>query len=195
MPEKDRLDLLIDSAIATYAEPPVGLEDRLLRACADERIAPPAKSIVFPVRRLLPLFIGLSAAACVLLALWVHDHQAIRPMQTHNSAPPQTLPTPSMPPVISDSRAPRTRPRRPEQTRTEPHLALASEQPAQPPRLDVFPTPEPMTPAEQALVDFIARAPEPKVQALLAAQQQSKQPLTIQPIQIPPIDLPDGGSR
>lgn len=188
MPGNDRLDLLIDSAIETYAEPPAGLEDRILGACAAMRFQSPAKPLAFPVRRLLPWFVALTAAACVLVAVMVRNHPSSRPLQAHILAAPHTQPA-TVAPVIPIHH----QPRRPSRPRSE-HI-LAATQPVPAPKLDVFPTPEPLTPRERAFAATIARAPRPKLDALITAQQQSNEPLTIRPIQIQPIEPPNLGSR
>jgi hypothetical protein len=59
------------------------------------------------------------------------------------------------------------------------------------PKLDVFPTPQPLTPEEQALVAFAVRAPESERKSFIEAQRQAEAPLRIAAIEIPPIDSPD----
>jgi hypothetical protein len=63
------------------------------------------------------------------------------------------------------------------------------------PKLDVFPSPQPLSPEEKALVSFAARAPEPVRQALIDAQTQADAPLNIAAIEIQPLDPPDQGGN
>ncbi|HEX8812227.1 MAG TPA: hypothetical protein VF742_09575, partial [Terracidiphilus sp.] len=59
---QDHLDLLIDSALSTYAEPRAGLEARVLKHLA----AQPAR------RRWLPFAIALPIAAACAILLVIH---------------------------------------------------------------------------------------------------------------------------
>jgi hypothetical protein len=58
------------------------------------------------------------------------------------------------------------------------------------PKLDIFPTPQPLSPQEQALADFAARAPKSERESLMAAQQKTAAPLHIAAIEIKPLNLP-----
>jgi hypothetical protein len=59
------------------------------------------------------------------------------------------------------------------------------------PKLDIFPTPQPLDPGEEALARFAAQAPEAERKAFLEAQQQADAPLHIAAIHIKPLELPD----
>jgi hypothetical protein len=61
------------------------------------------------------------------------------------------------------------------------------------PKLDVFPAPQPLTPQEQALVVFVAQAPETGRKAFAEAQQKIGTPISIAAIHIPPLESPDKG--
>ena len=63
------------------------------------------------------------------------------------------------------------------------------------PKLDVFPTPQPLTPAEQALVAYVAHAPEAERQSLVEAQKQLDAPLTIAALEIKPLEPPEPGGN
>jgi hypothetical protein len=187
MPEKDQLDLLIDSAIATYAEPPGGLERGVLNALGEERLLPPLKSnrSTFPIRW-IPWAIPL--AACVILALFIHNHVGPPTATARNPAPSQPqLYQPVEPSgfarkpthvVVARSSKPRAQ-------------NLASTQGDQRPKLDVFPAPQPLTPQEQALVAFVDQAPEIERKAVAQAHQQIEPPISIATIDIPPLGPPD----
>ena len=63
------------------------------------------------------------------------------------------------------------------------------------PKLDVFPTPQPLTAEERALVAFAANAPKPELKAVVDAQPQADAPLSIAAIEIQPLDSPDQGGN
>ena len=195
MSDKDDLDRLLDSALATYAEPASGLERRVLDALATERTAAPAKSkqTAFPNRRWMPWAVGLAAAASLLLALSMHYHESYRDYGSHpttqarNTAPaqPQRSSTPSgilpnEPTHIALVRTPKVH---------APHLTPVPQGAL--PKLDVFPAPQPLTPQEQALVLFVARAPEEERKAVAEAQQRIETPISIAAIHIPPLESHD----
>jgi len=193
MRDKDELDVLLDSALSTYAEPRSGLEERVLNGLAEGRLAPPAKSrqTPFPVRRWIPLAVGLAVAACLLLVLMVHNSTRPREIEARNPASSQPQPHRTIAP--------------PSNTAGEPtHLAFARTvkpraqhsapvQQAALPKLDVFPAPQPLTPQEQALVVFVAQAPETERKAVVEAQQQIETPISVAAIHIPPLESPDKG--
>jgi hypothetical protein len=62
------------------------------------------------------------------------------------------------------------------------------------PKLDIFPTPQPLTPAERALIQFAERTPVAERKALIEAQQQPDRPLNIAAIRIQPIEMPELGN-
>jgi hypothetical protein len=61
------------------------------------------------------------------------------------------------------------------------------------PKQETFPTPEPLTPQEQALVSFAYQNPAAKTQITAEAQNHLVEPLKIAAIQIPPLDPPERG--
>jgi hypothetical protein len=63
------------------------------------------------------------------------------------------------------------------------------------PKLDVFPTPQPLSSQEEALVSFAAKAPERERESLIAAQQEEDAPLSIAAIEIKPLEPPAGGAN
>ncbi len=179
MPEAHELDQLLDSALSTYAEPRTGIEARVLANLS----AQPTR------RRWLPWAIALPIAACIaLLLLLIPSHNRTKPIRQaqHNTAP-QTQPAPQnslaqATPVPSHQPKPRIL-----AAHAAPHLATAQA----PPKLDVFPTPHPLSREEQAMVDFVANAPLPIIQAVQKAEEQQDEPLHIAAIVIQPIPSPD----
>jgi hypothetical protein len=61
-------------------------------------------------------------------------------------------------------------------------------QPAPLPKLDVFPTPRPLTAEEQALAVFISHASDAERKALIESQKQFQAPISIAAIRIPPLE-------
>jgi hypothetical protein len=193
MHEKDQLDLLIDSALATYANPPSGLEQRVLNALAAERRASPAKSmlVAFPIRRWMPWATGL-AAACVVLVLFVHHYGSHPGTQARNESSPQPQ-QPIARPGIAATRPPHVAFAGTKKWRAT-HLTPVA-QAAAVPKLDVFPTPQPLTPEEQALYVYAGRSPKPVLEALARAQAQDEQSFPVATAHIPPLQPPDEGKN
>ena len=63
--------------------------------------------------------------------------------------------------------------------------------PAPLPKLDVFPTPQPLSSEEQALVHFVTHTPSSELQAMQKPTQEQDEPLHIAEIVIQPIASPD----
>jgi hypothetical protein len=61
------------------------------------------------------------------------------------------------------------------------------------PKLDVFPTPQPLTAEERALVVIVTQTPLPAREALVEAQSLDAQPVRIAEIHIPQLEPPDPG--
>jgi len=181
MPERDELDMLIDSALGTYAEPRPGLEQRtLVRISGEVRRSSGRRILVamtVPLAALLLLFVYLMATT---------PHS--RPNQLAYSpavpSPAHAAPSPAahQPPQPID-RVHRQF-RKPAAIRIQAKTIL-------PPKLNVFPTPQPLRAGEQALIRFVAQAPEADRKALVEAQQRLDQPLNISAIRIPPLQQPE----
>jgi hypothetical protein len=194
MRENDDLDLLLDSALKTYADasPNDGLEHRVLARIAATRKAPEPEQAP---RRWLPWAIALPLAAGVLLIFLAAPKAKNSPSQhaqntleaKHDPGTPvQNQPSPafgSAEPQNPGSRVPRAR-------------SLSSVQATETARLpkqDVFPTPQPLTSEEQALVVFVARAPQQEREAVAEAQLQIESPISVAAIHIPLLESPDKG--
>ena len=192
MREKDQLDLLIDSALASYAEPLAGLEDRVLSVLAAARHEAPPKPrlAAFPLRRSMLWAVGLAVAACVLRVLIVHNIGRPREMQARNtlSLQPQRTATPIVSAATGPTHIARARNPMPGERHFRPVVPRAEL-----PKLDIFPSTRPLTAEEQALVDFAGRAPEEERKAVAEAQQQIETPVGVAAIHIPPLDSPDKG--
>jgi hypothetical protein len=192
MPELDDLDLLIRSAVATYADPGPG--DDLARRIL-VRVA--AKATPALTRRWLPWAIALPIAAGLGALAVLSGSMPSRPgigktNQASNSQPPLRAITGAAPSTTPSARTRRSK--APLQNR-QPPLTKKAAQTALLPKLDVFPTPRPLTPEEKALATFAAEASEPERRSLIEAQQQADAPLAIAAIQIQPLEPPEPGGN
>jgi len=183
MPENEPFDRVIDSALSSYGDSKAGpeLAQRVLVRIASEAALR---------RRWMLWAIALPVAAgLLLLAVFFAAKPGGRPVENAEQAHPSRKPATVA--HVEPAVAPRSAPPEHKNARSQqPHrsLAAAAATPAPLPKLDVFPTPEPLTPAEQALVEFAARAPQAERKALVEAQQQIGQPLSIAAIKIPPLE-------
>ena len=193
MRANDDLDLLLDSALSTYSDPgpEAGLETRVLARVTAQ--AAPA-----PRRHWLPWALALPVAACLLLL--VHSGPRItQPRATHSTGKALRLQEPDVATNRSEQQpalqlAPRQGSKR-AGFKAQPHFAVVVAKAARLPKLDVFPTPQPLTPEEQALAFFAANAPEPERKSLLKAQEQADAPLRIAAIHIQPLESPAQGAN
>lgn len=167
---RDQLDRLLDSALASYADPGLdsGLERRMLNRIASEAASAPR-------RRWLPWGMALPIAAGLLLFLVLFYRGANHPPATsprHAQVTPRSLAAPAEAANRPVSRPIQTRsvesPRRPRRPR---HVAAAVRS-APLPKLEVFPNPRPVSAEERALAQFAARAPQSVQQALAKSLRQ-----------------------
>jgi hypothetical protein len=189
MPDGPELDQLLDDALRTYAEPNFPLEDRILSAFEASRSSSNSKVLHLHNRRLI-WSLALSAAVFLLILVigiqktpqpdaglqsGAHQFQQAR-VDAHQSEPPSvTQHLPDHP--VHGSKLHRNHP-------TYGALAIS----ASPPKLDIFPSPRPLTPEERTFADYIERAPEPERKAFAQALDFQPQPLRISAINIQPIE-------
>ena len=185
MPDHDHLDLLLRSAVSTYGDPGSGLAQRVLARISAE-VAPA------PRHRWLPWAIALPAAACLLLLLVLLGH---KPAHTPTTLARQTYQSQQPPPVAAHAEPVPALRSKAHLLEARPHHTAAGAKPAPLPKLDVFPTPRPLTREERAMVVFVAQAPESERKALIEAQEQFDAPLSIAAIQIPAIEPPQEGAN
>jgi hypothetical protein len=195
MPEHDHrglqpdaaFDHLLQSALNTYADPgqDSGLAQRVLAHVAAE-CAPKQ------TRRWLPWAFALPVAACLIVLMLVTVSKPARNItdstnQARVTQPNSTAIKRDEPSSISTSTKYGKSPR----GMSHPNHAATHERPRRLPKLDVFPTSQPLTPAEQELVAYIAQAPETELQSLVEAQKQVDAPLSIAAIEIQPLRSPE----
>jgi hypothetical protein len=183
MRENDDLDLLLDAALKTYAESEASpsLEQRVLA-----RIA--AEPSVAPRTRWLPWAIAVPLAACLLVVALFFSQQHRAPIQTALTPSAPSSPLAALPAAPHPAQVHRARTRSP--LHSAPPILLANRN-VPLPKLDVFPTPQPLNAEERTLVVIATQTPVPLRKALVDAQSQPDAPLHIAEIRIPPIEPND----
>ena len=193
MPEHDELDLQIQQALTSYADPgrESGLEERILAKIA-------AESVHAPLRRWLPWAIALPIAAGLMVLLLLSAHRKAAPTQAQHLQAPVAQQTEeadvgrkALTPPLSTQRGRTGAERGPAHARENIGAAKAPTLP----KLNVFPMPQPLSPEEQALAVFAARASEAERQSLIKAREQADAPIRIAAIDIQPLNpLGNGGN-
>jgi hypothetical protein len=193
MPEQDEMDLLIHSALSSYADPgrESGLEKRILARIAEE-------DALVTGRRWLPWAIALPVAAGLLLLLMLSAHrQTVTPLAHHLQVPlaQQTE-------VANAGREPSTDHRLTRRESSGGGIRLLNSRGSIDtgktellPKREVFPTLQPLSPEERAIANFVARATETERQSFIEAQKRDDAPLSIAAIEIQPLDPPNQGGN
>jgi hypothetical protein len=196
MREKDDLDLLLDSALSSYADAQAdsGLEKRILARVTDARAS--LTNAPTPRRRWLAWAFALPMAACLVLLVFTVNKGPL-PMTVQTTHSYQTRPDIR---AIQNETSPAKH--RDPVHRVMTRAAAASRgvdrvvaKPIARPKLNVFPTLAPLAPEEKALVEFSDRAPEAERRSLIEAQDQANAPLSIAAIHIAPITTPEEGKN
>jgi hypothetical protein len=194
---RDELDILLDAALATYvdSEPSPSLTPRILAAARDADRRPTVGWLSWAVPAL---------AAALLMTIFLTHRPAAR---RQTPQPTADLSAPHAP--ASAERMPDTSGNRIAAAAT-PHLgstppraarSVRTTAPIQPllPRQEVFPTPAPLSPEEQALAATVNRSPEriakQIAQSGAPSQEEPIEPLRIAAIHIPPLNPPDNGDN
>jgi hypothetical protein len=208
MPEKDKLDLLLDSALSTYADPAArpGLEERVLAALDEARRSRARAGVFTPRRRWLPWAIAVPVVVCLLVWLLIGKNAhapstqpavAVQP-NPPVSAPPQKKLDRSNQPAGAKARGDLAAvPARLKSRPVTKHVSsiAGGKDLAALPKLDVFPTPQPLTPEERALVVLAGSGPPSQREALIKSEQQPDAPLSIAALNIPPLAAPGGETK
>jgi hypothetical protein len=180
------LDALIHSSVATYGLPAEGsqLAQRILNQIATEDKPP-------RTRRWLPWAIAIPITASLVIPLVLFK---ARPAHTPAGVTDQAgIPVQvqgNIPSIVPNSRE--SRKAMPRHT-VRPSFATVTAKTPLPPKLDVFPTPQSLSPAERAFIAFTAQAPATERRSLVEAQQQTDAPIAIAAIKIQPIETPELG--
>jgi len=188
--QDQELDILLDAALATYAnpEPAPGLTPRILAATRAIDRHPPVRWMFWAVPAL--------AAALFITIVLIHRPAAPRaPSRPAGDLSASRGPTPTRPtqPAHSVVETP-CHLRRPQTVTTKSIPTVVPMSPSLP-RQDVFPTSIPLSPQEQALVALVNRdSPDSKALAQEITQPDAQgQPielLRIAAIYIPPLNPP-----
>jgi hypothetical protein len=163
--QPDELDRMLDATLSKYAavEPPVGLEERVL---AHVRVGP-----LRPLRRWLDWGFAGAVAVIVVVAVlaWISTRLPHIPIANHS---PVTIPQPSTQQTKPASHATDDVAVKPPLMRKRvARRAPVSTAVAAYPKLDQFPSPQPLTAEEIALAQYVKNFPK---EARLVAQTQEE---------------------
>lgn len=172
--KQDEVDRVLDAALAKYAaaEPMAGLEQRVLATLRAERAQ-------IPDRAWWRWSIAGALAAAVILALTLALRSGRTPHPVVANHPASTTPStalgPSLSPtqIVSNPRSARSLKSR----RSYPLVATAGHGEMDSPRLDQFPSPQPLNEQERALARYVSDFPQ---EATLVARAQDEYEKEIQ---------------
>jgi hypothetical protein len=176
------VDARIDAALRSYAEPPRVSEPRVALA---QILSRAEAERTRRARRWIWAAVPVCALLVVaLIAVWTLRGPRV-PEIAWIPRTPAAVPAPHAVAVKPFGAEARHSPR---MGREEP--ASASSRSREPlPKQDVFPTPRPLSPQEQALVAFVSRAPAGVRQAVIDSQQQWDQPITVSEVVVPEVKI------
>jgi hypothetical protein len=151
--ERDDLDRTLDAVLAKYAsvEPREGLEERILANLRSQGTRA-AESTWWNWRFVAALATVLVIATVVV---WRWNKPALPPVATHPQALKQAPVAPEVAHGDENNATPRKSKRHPILRHQREHEILAAG-----PKLDVFPTPLPLSEQEEILATYVARYPE-----------------------------------
>jgi len=182
--DSESQDPRLDAALRSYAEPPFFPDARFAAA----RILKQGRELEACRRRLWIWAMAVPATACVILIAAVAISSLLRaPLSLQIAWIPSApgivkAPQPAIQP--SNTVTP--------QRRTDRMIRVSAAQPRPLPKLDVFPTPEPLSPEEQALVDFAKHGPPGVQRAVVEDQKHWDDPIIVADLQNQP---PQSGSQ
>jgi hypothetical protein len=170
--ENEPFDRELDSALASYAaiEPRLGLEQRILANLHAEQ-----KHLVRPWWRWLAIgVLSLVAVVAALLVAW----KFTRPSQNFavHHLPTTTLPVPGTQ-IASNIKAGDHGPAMPAMQKKKPRTLHPENENASAPKLDVFPSPEPLSDQEKMLAAYVAQHHQQAVLIARARMEELKENL------------------
>jgi hypothetical protein len=188
-PKSDELDVVLDAALSTYAnpEPSLGLTARILAAA---RAAAPLRQFRWIIWA-IPAMAALLAVLILLPGRRIHRDPLPSTVQLSRSASTSPVTAPKLPIQASSAR---------QASRLRATATVRAPIPAlEPlPKQEVFPTPTPLSTEEQALVAAVNRNPEGVArqigQSAAQSPEQPIEPLHIAEIHIPPLNPPDNNN-
>jgi hypothetical protein len=180
---RDELDKLIDGVLPGYssAEPLDGLEERVLRrvhAAGAARRSPWLRRCGFAI----PALAALVVAGIVVRTSWkpVPRTASTTPGRIAQSVAAFKPPSPAVAQEFSAPAPQVVRPKFRARTGQEPRVPSRAL-----PKLQYFPTPEPLTKEERALVAWVAQNPAEAKDVFTDLRKRIEEPVTIQPIEMP----------
>jgi hypothetical protein len=186
MPDKNDMDVLLDAALRSYADPGAdsGLEQRILRNVAEHAAA----TARHPWRSPLLWAAGLSLVTACLLLVFVSAPRSKTVQNAANAhAAIERRPQPDTSTALRRSQTAQLH-----RKRLAPH---SIRQLTAAPKLAVFPTPMPLSAEERELVLLVGASSAEQRKDLVIAQQQGDAPLRIAAISIPSLEPPEEGKE
>lgn len=184
----DELDAKIDAALRSYAEPESIPEPRVITA----RLLAEVRAQRMRTRRILVAWLPIAGGALAVLTLallWL-----LRPLEVPRIAfAPQTPPTVAPAVLAPAAAAPGRERTTARMIRADAHRPQGS-RPEPLPKLQVFPTPQPLSTQEFKLAAIGAGAAPIARQQVLAAEQHLDDPIRIAALKIRPLEedgIPD----
>ena len=187
---ESEFDRMLRSSLESYAgsDADRGLAERILARVAAEGARDKR-------RRILGWAIALPVAACLMvLAVQVGSRLTHNSTDGANQArvspPKQTLSSQGGPAAGSIERPAR----RGDAAQHQSHFSQVVTVVAAPQRLaklDVFPSPQPLSPAEREFIAYVAHAPEAERKSLVEDDRHIDAPITIATLEIKPIEPPE----
>ena len=167
--KQNELDRMLDAALAKYAavEPRTGLEDRVLANLRAEQAHVPDHAWWR-----WSAIAAVAAVILVVLALSLRRDKPSRPIVVNHPSTPIEVPKERATQTVSYAHGSGTRPARPSTARkpamrsSPPEVAIAST-----PKLEQFPSPQPLSEQEKLLQNYVAQNPE---QAVLLARARTE---------------------
>jgi len=173
--DRDLLDRILDQGISTYGngEPLAGLETRILARLESTKRQSPWTNV------LQAIAITTSVASMILFLSVILFHR-VQPSSTEVSPRHVSQRTPILLPQTNSTI------REVSSLPAHPNVRLRRARASSPKRKS-FPTPQPLTSGEHALLAFAADHPDETARALVGSREQLDQPLEIAPIVILPL--------
>ena len=167
--KRDELDRVLDAALAKYAagEPRDGLEERVLANLRTEQARVPDRTWWR-----WPSTVAIAAVVVVVLALTLRWDKPSPPIAVNHSSTPSAAPKERGTEIVSNAQKSGLRPVRPSSARTQTMRPSPREVAiARSPKLDLFPSPQPLSEQEKLLRNYVA---ENFQQAVLLARARTE---------------------
>ena len=208
MPDKDEIDVLLDSALASYADPGPdwGIERRVLAAVAAKNALVRARAGWWRHRLAWAIAVPVMASLVVWVAV-SRMHEA-RPAQTQQAYQQDRVQARAINAPATTAHADSHQKEHPSGAKAHRDVVLVSARVklcpvkttntrncASTPKLDVFPSPHPLTAEEQVLVAAAHRGSKAERNALDELRAPSDAPLSIAALDVAPLASRDDGKN